>query len=78
MLKKLNDREARICLRLINKPFENLEITIESHATLNGVSWETSRKDLKHLLKEKILERKKSGKVYVFIPTREFLEQIKA
>ena len=78
VLKKLNDREARICLRLINKPFENLEITIESHATLNGVSWETSRKDLKHLLKEKILERKKSGKVYVFIPTREFLDQIKS
>lgn len=78
VLRKLNDREARICLRIINKPFENLEITIESHANLNAVSWETSRKDLKHLVKEKILDRKKSGKTFIFIPSREFLELVKS
>lgn len=76
ILKGLNEREAQLCLKIIGKPFENFEATIESHAILNGVSWETARKDLKHLAAKKILERRKSGKTFVYFPTKNFLEKI--
>lgn len=76
ILKGLNEREAQLCLKIIGKPFENFEATIESHAILNGVSWETARKDLKHLAAKKILERRKSGKTFVYSPTKNFLEKI--
>lgn len=78
ILKGLNEREAQLCLKIIGKPFENFEATIESHAILNGVSWETARKDLKHLAAKKILERRKSGKTFVYSPTKNFLEKIRS
>lgn len=76
ILKGLNEREAQLCLKIMGKPFENFDATIESYAILNGVSWETARQDLKHLAAEKILERRKSGKTYVYSPTKSFLEKI--
>lgn len=78
ILKGLNEREAQLCLKIIGKPFENFEATIESHAILNDVSWETARKDLKHLAAKKILERRKSGKTFVYSPTKNFLEKIRS
>ena len=77
-LKELNSREKNIALRIIKKPFESLEITIESHAGLNGVSWETSRKDLHNLENQKILTKRKDGKIFIYTPSQQFLDQIES
>lgn len=78
ILKDLNKRQKQIALKIIKKPFENVEITIESHAGLNGISWETSRKDLRNLERKKILTRNKSGKTFIYTPSSQFLSEIEA
>lgn len=76
IFEKLNDRESALCLKIVKNPIEKFETTIEAYAELNGIVWETARRDLKHLCDEKILARRKSGRTYVFSPTKTFLEKI--
>lgn len=78
ILRELNLREKNIALRIIKKPFESFEISIESHAGLNKVSWETSRKDLQNLEKQKVLCKRKEGKIFVYTPAPQFLDQIES
>lgn len=73
----LNYRQSEILLKLLQKNPFDFECTILSHATLNNISWETSRKDLTTLLKQNILKRVKSGKKFVFKASNEIIERTK-
>jgi len=77
-LNDLNDRQKAIALKIIRKPFENAEFTIDSHRGLNAISFETARQDLLDMQKREILSRRKSGRAYVFYPSKDFLAKIES
>ncbi len=73
----LNYRQSEILLKLLQENPFDFECTILSHAAVNNISWETSRKDLAALLKQNILKRVKSGKKFVFRASNEIIERAK-
>ena len=65
----LNHRQRAIITHALRNP-DHL-YTIKSHQTSNRIAYATARKDLFDLSDKKILNRKKTGKEYYFVPTRD-------
>lgn len=74
-IKGLNQRQKSLIQHSIQHP--DFEYTIEAHKNMNGIVYETARKDLMALSVKGFLKKMKKGKrLLVFMPTGKAMEKL--
>ena len=71
---ELNPRQLALINHALKTP--TARYTIESHRRSHGVTYETARTDLTKLADESLLDRRNSGRSFVFTPTHDLREQL--
>jgi Fic family protein len=72
---ELNERQRDLLRHAIDNP--DSQFTIETHLTINNVTYETARKDLLSLQEKGLLDKVKKGRKFYFIPTKRLLKIVK-
>jgi Fic family protein len=70
----LNPRQLALVNHALKTP--EARYTVESHQTSHGVSYETARSDLVKLAKDGLVEQRKSGRAFVFVPSRDLRQKL--
>jgi len=69
----LNVRQKQLLKSILDNP--EAECTLSVHQKLNGVTYETARRDLLSLEEKKLVEKKKVGRKFIFVPSSTLQEQ---
>lgn len=72
----LNSRQRILLASAFEKPRDSF--TIETHANVHGVTYQTARTDLLGLLGLGLFEMNKEGKKFIFTPVRDFMKRMEA
>ena len=72
----LNYRQRTLLASAIEKPKEIY--TIETHSNIHGVTYQTARTDLLGLKEMGLLEMRKEGKKFIFIPVADLAKKLEA
>jgi Fic family protein len=72
----LNSRQRTLLTSAVEKPQELF--TIETHANIHGVTYQTARTDLLGLKDLGLLNMKKEGKKFIFTPTADLAKKLEA
>ncbi|MBI5214042.1 MAG: Fic family protein, partial [Nitrospirae bacterium] len=72
----LNLRQRALLASALEKPHE--VFTIETHANVHGVTYQTARTDLLGLRDMGILEMRKEGKKFIFSPVADITRKLEA
>jgi Fic family protein len=72
----LNERQLALINHALNKAVARY--TVESHRISHGVSYETARSDLHKLVGLGLLDQRKAGKAYLFVPADDLRERLRA
>jgi Fic family protein len=70
----LNPRQRSLLASAVEKPHE--VFTIETHANIHGVTYQTARTDLLGLRDMGLLEMRKEGKKFIFTPVSDIAERL--
>ena len=75
---KLRDALNPRQVALINHAIRNADAryTVASHQRSHGVSYETARSDLMKLAELRLLEQRKSGRAFAFVPAHDLLRKL--
>lgn len=73
-MESVNDRQRALLMRALDNP--NADYTIESHQTINGISYYAARSDLLGLEQQGFLAKRKESKKFVFSPTPLIRERV--
>jgi Fic family protein len=73
---ELNPRQLALINHALKSPAARY--TVESHRRSHGVTYETARTDLTKLADESLLDRRKSGRSFVFTPSPDLREKLTA
>jgi Fic family protein len=72
---ELNQRQLALINHALRRP--DARYTIDSHRVSHGVSYETSRSDLLKLAAMGLLEQRKIGKAFTFVPARDLRHRLR-
>jgi Fic family protein len=72
---RLNHRQLALLSHAVRNP--GFEYTFHSHSSSHGVTHETARNDLVPLLEMGLLERRRTGRQYLFTPSSELAQRLK-
>lgn len=72
----LNERQRDLLRHAIDN--SDAQYTIETHKTINSVTYETARRDLTSLQKKSLLNKIQKGKKFYFIPSKDLIKILKS
>ena len=65
----LNHRQLALVHHALRKP--SARYSVQSHRVSHGISYETARSDLMRLVERGLLDQRKAGKAFAFVPAHD-------